>query len=127
MVDSHCSTCNTDGAVYQTRQELITASELLVVQLKVYVFGNDGLPHKLQISVNDVTSSSISVQGHNYKIHNIVSHHGPSALSGHYTSYHKQNKEWMLVNDSHLTRTSKPETRSNVYILFYAKQPSDHH
>ena len=62
MLDSHCSTCN---AVYQTRQELITVSELLV-QLKVYVFGDDALPHKLQISVNNVTSSSISVQGHNY-------------------------------------------------------------
>ena len=28
--DSHGSTCNADGAVYQTRQELITASEFLV-------------------------------------------------------------------------------------------------
>ena len=47
MIGSHCSTCNADGAVYQTRQELITASELFVVQLKVYVFGDDRLPHKL--------------------------------------------------------------------------------
>ena len=41
MVGSHCNTCNADGAVYQTRQELFTASELLVVQLKVNVFGDD--------------------------------------------------------------------------------------
>ena len=51
MLGSHCSTCNAVGAVYQTRQELITASELLAVQLKVYVFGDDGLPHKLRVSV----------------------------------------------------------------------------
>ena len=35
MLGSHCSMCNADGAVYQTRQELIRASELIVVQLKV--------------------------------------------------------------------------------------------
>ena len=68
MEGSHCSTCNANGAVYQTRQELIAASELLVIQLKVYVFGDDGLLHKLRISVCDVTSSSINVQGHRYKV-----------------------------------------------------------
>ena len=43
--ESHCSTCNADGTVDQT-QKLITASEfkVLYVQLKVYVFGDDGLP-----------------------------------------------------------------------------------
>ena len=72
MLGSHCSTCNADGAVYQTRQELISASELIVVQLKVYVFGEDGMPHKLHISVDDVTSSAISVQGQCYKVHNML-------------------------------------------------------
>ena len=127
MLGSHCSTCNADGAVYQTCQELIRASELIVVQLKVYVFGEDGMPHKLRISVDDVTSSAISVQAQCYKVHNIVSHHGPSALSGHYTSYHKQNRGWMLVNDSHLTRVLEPDTNSDAYILFYAKEIPDHH
>ena len=68
MVGSHCNTCNANGAVYQTRQKLIAASELLVVQLKVYVFGNNGSLQKLRISINDVTSSSINVQGHRYKV-----------------------------------------------------------
>ena len=31
MVGSHCNMCNADGAVYQTRQELFAASELLVI------------------------------------------------------------------------------------------------
>ena len=127
MLGSHCSTCNADGAVYQTRQELVGASELIVVQLKLYVIGVDGIPHKLRVSVDDVTSSTISVQGQYYKVHNIVSHHGPSALSGHYTSYHKQNRGWTLVNDHHLTRTLEPETNDDVYILFFAKQPPGHH
>ena len=85
----------------------------------MYVFGEDRMPHKLHISLNDVTSSTISVQGQYYKVHNIVSHHGPSALSGHYASYHKQSRGWMLVNDSHLTRTLQPDTNSSVYISFY--------
>ena len=80
MLGSHCSMCNADGAVYQTRQELITASELIAMQLKIYVFGQDRIPCKLHISVDDVTSSAISVQWQCYKVHNIVSHHGPSAL-----------------------------------------------
>ena len=124
MVGSHCNTCNADGAVYQTRQELFTASDLLVVQLKVYVFGDDRSLQKLRISVRDATSSSIDVRGHSYKVQNIVSHHGPSMLSGHYTSYHKQDRVWMLVNDCHLTRMSKPQTSSDVYIVLYAKQPA---
>ena len=127
MLGSHCSTCNADGAVYQTRQELIRSSELLVAQLKAYVFGEGRTAQKLCISVDDVTTSTIRIQAQHYKVHNIVSHHGPSALSGHYTSYHKQNRGWMLVNDSHLTRMSQPDTSSDVYVLFYAKQPSGHH
>ena len=59
----------------------IRASELIAIQLKVYMFGEDGMPHKLHIiSVDDVTSSNISVQRQCYKVHNIVSHHGPNAL-----------------------------------------------
>ena len=127
MLGCHYSTCNADGAIYQTRQELIRSSELLVVQLKVYVFGESGTTQKICISVDDVTTSTISIQAQHYKVHNIVSHHGPSALSGHYTSYNKQNRGWMLVNDSHLTRMSQPDTGSDVYVLFYVKQPSGHH
>ena len=74
MVGSHCNMCNADGAVYQTHQELFAVSEFLVIQLKVYVFGDDGSLHKLCISVRDVTSSSIAVQGHRYQVQNIVSH-----------------------------------------------------
>ena len=86
MLGSHCSMCNADGAVYQTRQELITANELFAMQVEIYVFGEDRIPRKLHISVDDVTSSAISVQWQCNKVHNIVSHHGPSALLGHYTS-----------------------------------------
>ena len=91
------------------------------------MFGESGTTQKICISVDDVTTSTISIQAQHYKVHNIVSHHGPSALSGHYTSYHKQNRGWMLVNDSHLTRMSQPDTSSDVYVLFYVKQPSSHH
>ena len=97
------------------------------MQHEVYVFGEDGMPHKLHISVNDVTSSTISSQGQCYEVHNILSHYGSSALAGHYTFYHKQSRGWMLVNNSHLTRTLQPDTNSDVYILFHAKHPPGHH
>ena len=88
MLGSHCSVCNADGAVYQIHQELITgftANEFIAMPLEIYVFREDRIPRKLHISV-DVTSSAICVQWQCYKVHNIVSHHGPSALLGHYTS-----------------------------------------
>ena len=34
MLDSHCSVCNADGAVYQTHQELILLMNLLLCNLK---------------------------------------------------------------------------------------------
>ena len=33
---------------------------MMIVVVEGNVFGDDGLPHKLQVSVNNVTSSSIS-------------------------------------------------------------------
>ena len=47
MLGSHCSICNADGVAYQTRQKLIRTSELIAIHLKVYVFGEDGMTHKL--------------------------------------------------------------------------------
>ena len=61
MLGSHCSMCNTDGAVYKTHQELITANKLIAMQLEIYVFREDRIPRKLHISVDDVTSSAIYV------------------------------------------------------------------
>ena len=119
LSDSHCTTCGIDGAVYQTCNDIIAASELLVVQLKVYVFGRDGVIRKLRVSVNDV-HSAITIQGHRYTV---VSH-GPSALSGHYTSYHRQERDWVLVNDTHLTRVLEPTTECDVFMLFYVREGS---
>ena len=44
--ESHYSTCNADGTVHQTQKTNYSYSEfkVLYVQLKVYVFGDDGLP-----------------------------------------------------------------------------------
>ena len=80
MPGSHCNICNADGVAYQTCQELTRDSELFIIQLKIYVFGEDGILYKLHISVDDVTISTISVQGQCYKVHNIVNHHSPRSL-----------------------------------------------
>ena len=59
MLGSHCSISNADGTVYQTSQELIRACEIIAIQHKVYLFGENGMPHKLHISVDDLTRSTI--------------------------------------------------------------------
>ena len=61
MLGSHCSMCNADGVVYQTHQELITANELIAMQLEIYALREDRIPRKPHISVDDVTSSAIYV------------------------------------------------------------------
>ena len=116
---SHCTTCNDEGAVLESRQQLIQASNLIVVQLKLYIY-RGSVVHKMKVSVDDVTYFTLTVEGTQYRFRNI-SHHGPSATSGHYTSYHKQERGWILVNDSHLSNVETPNTDKDVFILFFAK------
>ena len=117
---SHCTTCNVEGAVYEQSQQLVRANDLIVVQLNIYIFRPDGV-RKINISVDDVTSFRLQVQDRQYRVSNIVCHHGPSATSGHYTSYHKQDRGWILANDSHITLMDLPTTDKDVYILFFSK------
>ncbi|XP_065894145.1 uncharacterized protein [Dysidea avara] len=117
---SHCTTCNDEGAVLESRQQLIQASDLIVVQLKLYIY-RGGVVHKMKVSVDDVTHFTLMVEGTRYRVKNVICHHGPSATSGHYTSYHKQERGWILANDSQLTRVDSPNTEKDVYILFFAK------
>ena len=61
ILGSHCSMCNADGAVYQTHQELITANELIAMQLEIYVFREDRIPCKLYISVSVTKCTTLLV------------------------------------------------------------------
>jgi len=47
---SHCTTCNVEGAVYEQSQQLMRAYELIVVQLKLYVYRLDGI-QKINIAI----------------------------------------------------------------------------
>ncbi|XP_065893048.1 uncharacterized protein [Dysidea avara] len=116
---SHCTTCSVEGAVYESSQKLVTASELIVVQLKLYSY-RGGVAHKVNASVDDVARFTLTVEGRQYRVKNIISHHGPSATSGHYTSCHKQERGWVMANDTNLTRLDSPMTDKDVYILFFA-------
>ena len=98
----------------------------IAMQHEVYVFGEDGMPHILHISVYDVTSSTVSAQGSVTKctilLAIMVPVHSQVIISSITC------RVWMLVNNnSHLTRTLQPDTNSDVYILFHAKQPPVHH
>ena len=115
-----CTTCNDEGAALESRQQLIQASDLIVVQLKLYIY-RGGVVHKMKVSVDDVTHFTLMVEGTRYRVKNVICHHGPSATSGHYTSYHKQERGWILANDSQLTMVDSPDTDKDVYILFFAK------
>jgi len=65
----------------------------------------------------------MTVDGVQYRVTNIICHHGPSATSGHYTSYHKQDRGWVLANNTtHLTTVDSPMTDRYVYIMFFLKQ-----
>ena len=117
---SHCTTCKVEGALYELSQQLMRANDLIVVQLKRYVYRLDVI-QKINIAISDVTSFRLQVEGRQYRVSNIFCHHGPSATSGLYTSYHKQIRGWMLANDSHMTSLDLPTTDHDVYILYFFK------
>jgi len=117
---SHCTSCNVEGAVYETNQQLMRAGDLIVVQLKVFTYIR-GVTHKIKVSVYDVMRFTMTVGGVQYRVTNIICHHGPSATSGHYTSYHKQDRGWVLANDTQLTTIDSPMTDRDVYIMIFAK------
>ena len=75
-------------------------------------------PELLKIEVEDMVSPSEQ----EYQLVAVVSHHGNSITSGHYTAHVLRNGQWYSTNDSTVAQSSKLAARSlEAYILMYEK------
>jgi len=98
------------------REKLYSASEVIVVALKIFTFSSDGACQKKVMQVSDVQDSTITVNSCTYST---IHHHGSSAHSGHYTSLHRIGGQWILANDLNVVPVNWPEGASGLYMLFY--------
>ncbi|XP_071486215.1 ubiquitin carboxyl-terminal hydrolase 19-like [Diadema antillarum] len=111
----------------------------LIIQLKRFSFGNSLWRDKINRMVDypvhglDLSPFCHGNQGSPqvYDLYGVINHHG-GILGGHYTSYcrlasqgdwSKNEHEWRLFDDSHVTPTSEKNvvTRS-AYLLFYRRR-----
>jgi len=81
-------------------------------------------PEVLDVKKYAPHSSHSSKNNAVYKLFGI-SHHSGSLYGGHYICevYNFSNKSWYNCNDSHVSRTTSPDTSSSsAYVLFYVMQ-----
>ena len=117
-----CNICNklTDS-LYTT--ELYSAPNYLIINLNrgkgaVYECNVD-FPEELNI-VNYLSFKNFNTV---FDLYAVISHLGPSSMSGHFVAYVRNNEDykWYLYNDSMETECTKPfQYRDGMpYILFY--------
>ena len=117
-----CNICNklTDS-LYTT--ELYSAPNYLIINLNrgkgaVYECNVD-FPEELNI-VNYLSFKNFNTV---FDLYAVISHLGPSSMSGHFVAYVRNNEDykWYLYNDSMVTECTKPfQYRDGMpYILFY--------
>ncbi|RWS06600.1 ubiquitin specific protease 2-like protein [Dinothrombium tinctorium] len=94
------------------------APPVLILHLKR--FSNEG--YKLSVP-RVVPNDKLFVKSRYYSLYAIVSHHGHSSRSGHYTSYCAHSSKWFLFNDDKVTEMKNftPSDIQDAYILFYVE------
>jgi len=101
----------------EQREKLYSASEVIVVALKIFSFSTDGTCQKKIIQVSGVQDSIITVNSSSYTLHSTIHHHGSSIYSGHYTSLHSIGDRWVLSNDLNVAPSSWPEGAACCFII----------
>ena len=117
----YCSECNSSfDAFYQTL--LYTTPNYLILNL------NRGKNAVYECKVNfpnilNLCNYVVNKTNTVYQLQSVISHIGPSSMSGHFIAYcrHPKNNEWYKYNDSIVTKctTQKEYLNGMPYILFY--------
>ena len=117
----YCSECNSSFDAFYTTL-LYTTPNYLILNLNrgknaVYEC-KVNFPNILNL-YNYVVNKTNTV----YQLQSVISHIGPSSMSGHFIAYcrHPKNNEWYKYNDSIVTKctTQKEYLNGMPYILFY--------
>jgi ubiquitin C-terminal hydrolase len=136
--DYRCSVNNQPSPGSHKRLSWITHPEVLVLQLKRFIFDRHGQASSKdmsQIDLNLVVHPDCNDRTITYELSGIVEHHGISLRGGHYVAYTKDTQaagpgitSWYYYNDNVTTKQrydcSKFLTESpHAYLLFYVRRP----
>ena len=121
----YCSECNSSfDAFYQTL--LYTTPNYLILNL------NRGKNAVYECKVNfpnilNLCNYVVNKTNTVYQLQSVISHIGPSSMSGHFIAYcrHPKNNEWYKYNDSIVTKVQDFQNEvinyAMPYLLFYQK------
>ena len=121
-----CESCN-KKAIAQKKTKIIRAPEILVLTVKRFYYDMAGtisgkIKYPLQIE------PTLNVNNESFDLFGVVTHHGNSLNSGHYTATashsNSPNSCWWHFDDSHVERLNPGGVQNikNAYILFYKKK-----
>ena len=117
----YCSECNSSFDAFYTTL-LYTTPNYLILNL------NRGKNAVYECKVNfpnilNLCNYVVNKTNTVYQLQSVISHIGPSSMSGHFIAYcrHPKNNEWYKYNDSIVTKctTQKEYLNGMPYILFY--------
>lgn len=64
-------------------------------------------PERLSVEEVEEIEDMVFISEQKYRLVAVVSHHGNSITSGHYTAHILRNSQWYFANDSTVVRSSK--------------------
>lgn len=130
----YCSQCKTHRQSFKEFR-IWKLPPILVVHLKRFQFGRSAfggrkLEDEVRFPIEDwdvapwlVPGSPDLLGGQTHYELCAVSHHSGSLHFGHYTAYGKSGDEWLLFNDSMVSKSSEQFVQNNgAYILFYRRR-----
>ena len=110
--------------------------DVLVIQINRVKWKNKLVKNRVKIDVPeslDMTKFCSDIQGKHadYSLCGLIEHCGDSCESGHYIAYARRNNCWYCFDDRKVVSCDSVVMKdvkthnSNVYSLFYCKQPAE--
>lgn len=142
LEDYKCDKCNEKNNCTK-KVSLLNTPNYLLIQLKRFEFNTktfrmskifEEVNYPLFIDfdkyyLNNNENKKISNKNI-YELTSIINHLGTSLNSGHYTSFHKINKQWFYADDDEILKVDEDFlftnlNKKNSYVLIYEKQDFD--
>ena len=122
-IEARCEKCSKVTNCFH-KTEITSINNIIIMQLMLFENNNGQLKKSnSKYNIKNVSSSTFSIQGHQFKVSSAIFHHGLLKKEGHYTSRIKNKKNWILANDSNIILKEKWARNSKkVYVLFAEKQ-----
>jgi len=121
-----CERCN-KKAIASKQTKIIRAPEILVLTVKRFYYDTAGtISGKIKCPLQ--IEPSLNVNNESFDLFGVVTHHGDSLNSGHYTATashsNSPNSCWWHFDDSRVERLNSRGVQNikNAYILFYKKK-----